>query len=348
MKFYDPHHAPFSLHGLAGQPGYLRLPESMLPVLRPPLARLAAQTSGARIRFATDAQEIVIRITLAETVIKTHMTPLNMAGMELYAGAGKAFRRVAYLRPRAEGAGTVPFEMLDGYGICRETEHHIALSGTHETYTLYLPTFAAVEKIEIGLPDDAVLSPAKPYQVMKPVVFYGSSVTHGACAGRPSLTYPARVCAALDADFINLGFAGNALGDIEIAQYIAGLDMSVFVMDYDFNAPTPEHLRKTHKSFFDAVRSKNPALPILLLSHIPTRLFSQEDTEACFEIIRETCETAKAQGDQNVWMMDGRTFFEPGEEDLCVMDFIHPNDYGFHRMAGKLLPKIQELLQKNK
>jgi len=345
MKFFDTHQPPFTLHGLVQEPGYRRVPESMLDSIRPPLKRLATQTSGGRIRFATDAQEMAIRITLAETVIKTHMTPLNMAGMELYAGTGEAFRRVAFLRPKADGAGTVPFEKLDGYGICKETEHTVALSGTHETYTLYLPTFAAVEKIEIGLPDDAALLPAKPYRVEKPVVFYGSSVTHGACAGRPSLTYPARLGAALDADFINLGFAGNALGDIEVAEYIAGLDMSAFVMDYDFNAPTPEHLQKTHRPFFDAVRSKNPTLPILLLSHIPTRLYSQEDTEACFGIIRETYEAAQAQGDRNVWMLDGRTFFAPGEEDLCLMDFIHPNDYGFYRIAEKVLPEVRRMLE---
>ena len=93
MKFHDAHQSPFSLHGLVQEPGYRRLPESMLDSIRPPLKRLAQQTSGGRIRFATDANEMVIRITLSDTVIKTHMTPLNKAGAELYAGAWRCSGR---------------------------------------------------------------------------------------------------------------------------------------------------------------------------------------------------------------------------------------------------------------
>ena len=345
MKFFDAHQPPFSLHGLVQEPGYRRLPESMLDSIRPPLKRLAQQTSGGRIRFATDANEMVIRITLSDTVIKTHMTPLNMAGAELYAGAGAQMRRVALFRPLAEGAGTVPFEKMDGYGICRTSEHTINLSGTMETYTLYLPIFAAVEEVLIGLPEAAALLPAQAYAVEKPIVFYGSSITHGACAGRPSLTYPARVCASLDADFINLGFAGNALGDLEIAAYIAGLDMSAFVLDYDWNAPTPEFLFETHKPFFDAVRSCNPGLEILIISRFESGHRPVEDTAARFEVICKTHEAALKSGDRHVTLLDGRTFFDPQETDLCLMDFIHPNDYGFHRMAEKILPVLTRMLE---
>lgn len=336
MKFYNALMPPFSVHGLAE--GFRRLPQS-LPV-RPKIAHLAQQTSGGRIRFATNAQEIAIAITLTDTVIKTHMTPLNMAGAELYVGT----KRAAVLRPQALGAGTLPFERLDGYGICKETQHTIPLNGEMQTYTLYLPIFAGVQEVRIGLPDDAVLQSAQPYAISRPVVFYGSSITHGACAGRPSLTYPARVCAALDADFINLGFAGNALGDMEIAEYIAALDMSAFVMDYDWNAPDPDHLRRTHKPFFDTVRQKNPDLPILILSRIGSDQNDPHDTAERFAVIRHTYESALAQGDTHVALLDGCTLFAPGEWDLCLMDFVHPNDYGFHRMAQGILPLLERML----
>lgn len=345
MRFYDAHQPPFSLHGLVQEPGYRRLPQALLPAIRPPLQRLAQQTSGGRIRFATDAEEILIRITLSDTVIKTHMTPLNMAGMELYADSGKNLRRVALLRPQAQGAGTVPFEKKDGYGICRETEHCVELDGALHTYTLYLPIFTGVEKIEIGLPEEARLEKAAPYAVEKPVVFYGSSITHGACAGRPSLTWPARVCAALDADFINLGFAGNAKGDCEIAEYIAGLDMSAFVLDYDWNAPDPDFLRETHQPFFETVRARNPELPVLLISRFESDHTNPADTAARFEVIRATYEAALARGDRRVALLDGRTLFAPDERDLCLMDFTHPNDYGFHRMAEGILPWVQQMLK---
>lgn len=347
MKWYDAHQPPFTLHGLVQEDGYRRLPESIFPALRPPVARLATQTSGGRIRFATDASQMAIRIVLTDTVIKTHMTPLNMAGAELYSGSGTDLRRIKFLRPQAQGAGTVPFEKLDGYGICKETEHTVDLSGALETYTIYLPCFAGVEKIEIGLPEEAAVQTAQAYAIPKPVVFYGSSITHGACAGRPSLTWPARVCAALDADFVNLGFAGNAMGDSEIAQYIAGMEMSAFVLDYDWNAPTPEFLFETHKPFFDTVRACNPELEILIISRFESGHRPVEDTAARFNVIRQTYEAALQRGDRHVTLLDGRTFFDPQESDLCLMDFIHPNDYGFHRMAEKILPVLTRVLEQS-
>ena len=67
-------------------------------------------------------------------------------------------------------------------------------------------------------------------------------------------------------DFINLGFSGNALGETAMAEYIAGLSMSAFVLDYDHNAPDIEHLERTHADFYTAVRRAQPQLPILLVS----------------------------------------------------------------------------------
>lgn len=70
--------------------------------------------------------------------------------------------------------------------------------------------------------------------------------------------------AKFDTDFINLGFSGNAKGEQEMTDYIKKLDMSVFVMDYDANAPTPEHLEATHKKMFKGIREVQPDLPIIL------------------------------------------------------------------------------------
>lgn len=339
-RFYDAHEPPFTLHGLVSEPEYNRLPASLRKTVRPPVADLSTKTAGGRIRFRTDAASAVIRITLADNALKTHMTPLNMAGAELYAGSLHSFRRIAVLRPQAEG--DVPFEKLDGYSIRKLSEHSVTLRGEWETYTLYLPTFAHVTEIRIGLPEGAGLTEAEPYRVEKPVVFYGSSITQGACAGRPSLSYPALACAELDADFINLGFAGNALGEQELAEYIARLDMSIFVLDYDHNAPDTDWLRRTHEPFYRTVRRDHPELPVVILSRPPLTP-ARADTDERFAVIEETCRRARER-EEPVWLIDGRTFFPEEEADRCLMDFTHPNDYGFHLMAEKILPVLKEII----
>ena len=123
--------------------------------------------------------------------------------------------------------------------------------------TINFPLFTEVCELYIGLQKGCKLEPASEYTHQKPVVYYGSSITNGGCASRPGNTYQAVISRMLDCDFVNLGFNGNAKGEQEIADYIKGLDMSVFVYDYDHNAPTPEHLLDTHEKMFKAIK-KDP------------------------------------------------------------------------------------------
>ncbi|UUZ86579.1 GDSL-type esterase/lipase family protein [Paenibacillus sp. P26] len=57
---------------------------------------------------------------------------------------------------------------------------------------------------------------------------YGSSITHGGDAVRPTGTYAMGIARALGCDLINLGFAGSAQMDIALAHYIANRE------DWDF------------------------------------------------------------------------------------------------------------------
>ena len=44
--------------------------------------------------------------------------------------------------------------------------------------------------------------------------------------------------------------------------------MSIFVYDYDYNAPSIEHLKDTHKRMFQAIRTTNPNIPIIMMWNI--------------------------------------------------------------------------------
>lgn len=346
MYRFDVRQEPFTLHGLAaGEEGFARLPTTLFSQISEKLINLAYKTSGVRIRFSTDAPQMTLHMRLADTAFKTHMTPLSTAGAEIWQGEGHAMRRVGVVRPAA--AGNVPFEALDGYALEQNVLCTIPLSGKKETVTIYLPIFAGVEKVEVELPAGMLPQPPSPYTITSPIVFYGSSITQGACAGRPSLTYPAIVSRALDADFLNLGFSGNALGEQEIAHYIATLKMTAFVMDYDHNAPTAEHLEKTHWPFFKIIRSAHPEMPILIISR-PRTGRSNELTDACRLVIENTYRMTRTAGDQQTMLLDGKDFFPPGEEDSCLMDFVHPNDYGFRLMSERVLSSLRSILASHK
>lgn len=66
-----------------------------------------------------------------------------------------------------------------------------------------------------------ILPPKIGQTPQKKYLAYGSSITHGGAAVRPTGTYTMRVAQILGVDLINLGFAGSAHLEAEIADYIA-------------------------------------------------------------------------------------------------------------------------------
>ena len=160
------------------------------------------------------------------------------------------------------------------------------------------------------------------------------------------------LCRKVDAEQINLGFSGSGMGEIAVAKAIAGLDLSVFVLDYDHNAPSADHLEKTHEPFFRAVREANPDLPVIMLSLCDFRMreFRRPKWECRRrrEIIRNTYLHAVENGDRNVYFIDGETLFGRKMHDACTVDGTHPNDLGFYRMYKHVLPVLKECLKKIK
>ena len=133
-----------------------------------------------------------------------------------------------------------------------------------------------------------------------------------------------------DCDYINLGFSGSAKGEDEMIHYIKGLDMSIFVMDYDYNAPSIEHLQTTHSKMFDAIRAAHPDLPIVILSRPKYNL--KEDEQKRFDVIYNTYLTAKEKDDKDVYFISGRKLMEMVRDNGTV-DGSHPSDSGFFSMA---------------
>ena len=78
-----------------------------------------------------------------------------------------------------------------------------------------------------------------------------------------------------------------------------------------------------------------------------TRPDTGRDTErlnACFNVIWSTYQGALAAGDRRVALLDGRAFYPEEGRDLCLTDFVHPNDEGFAHIAQKVAPALKALM----
>lgn len=342
--FYDASKPPFSLHGViapqeAGKPFY-RMPPEIADTVNRGVAAMNRCTAGGRVRFKTDSSYVAIHVDMPSELDLLdrgpHLAFTATAGMDLYEFLDGKERYVMTFIP--------PMNMKDHY------ESIIEFPDAREReLTINFPLYGGFTRLLIGVSNGAKIEKGREYTHYLPVVYYGSSVTQGGCASRPGNSYQSIISRRLDCDYINLGFSGWGRGEQEMAQYISKLPMSAFVMDYDHNAPTLEHLQDTHKAFFKTVRAANPELPIIFASRPHgeslTAWRSAEDVEARFRVIKHTYDEAVANGDKNVYLIDGREMVKDIPDSWSI-DLSHPTDIGFHAMAKAFGDVLKNVLNK--
>lgn len=314
------------IYGLRGE-GYSRMPQAAADKVSEGVAYLNTHTSGGRIRFRTDSRRVGVRVRLAADAaayFMPHMAMTGICGVDVFAGTGANARNVTLIRPPMNS------NLVEGEFLLSEPE----------LITLYLPLYGAAASVEIGVEDGAAILPPAPYPNTSPIVFYGSSITQGGCASKPGNSYPAMVERLLERDIYVLGFSGNAMGEQTMAEYIASLDMSCFVYDYDHNAPSAAHLEKTHRPFLETILKAHPGLPIVFMSKPNPDLDGEGSLRR--EIIRETWKWAQKQGHPTVFL-DGSRLLGEDALDCCTVDGVHPTDLGFYRMAQQVSEAVREL-----
>ena len=114
-------------------------------------------------------------------------------------------------------------------------------------------------------------------------------------------------------------------------------------MDYDHNAPSPEHLEQTHYPMYEKIRAIHPNAPIIFTSK-PDCDYRFE-CELFREVIKKSYKKAKSNGDKNVYFINGSKHFGKDCRDACVVDSCHPNDLGFYRIAKTFEPLLKKLLK---
>lgn len=323
--------APFVLGGITpperNRGEYYRLDVTKKAAYSAANASLADCTAGGTIRFITDADEIFVRVRLRSAVLGMHhFCDRGVYGIDVYCGTGSKRK---YLGEVSQHFAESP----------QENEGKLSLPVGVNEVMVELPLYSGITSVEVGFPKGSQIGAPTVRDVL-PVAFYGSSITQGGCVSRPGNAYCNIICRALNADCRNFGFSGSALGETAVAEYIAGCELSCFVMDYDYNSPSCAHLKATHGPFFRVIRARQPELPVVFVTH-PFYDDPTGDDLARIAVVRETYENALQNGDRNVLFVDSRDFFTPEFRDLYTVDYLHPNDLGQMSMAQTIFPAVQ-------
>lgn len=334
LSFYDVRQAPFQLYGLyepQKESAFKRLPDAVAKNVSEGVAALALNTAGGRVRFQTNSRYVAIKAALPNVTYMPHMPLSGSSGFDLYVTeSGRSAFHGTFMPPNDPNGG---YESILYFPDSRNRD-----------LTINFPLYNEVTALYVGLEADAALSSGSGYRHEKPVLYYGSSITQGGCASRPGNSYQAIISRRYDCDYLNFGFSGNARGEAFFMDYLAQLDYSIFVLDYDHNAPSADHLEATHHRAYEIIRGYQPTRPVILISKPDFRFDRPEDRERR-SIIYSTYLKAVRSGDQNVYFIDGYSLFGGEGRDGCTVDGCHPNDLGFYRMAdvigslvGRLLP----------
>ncbi len=332
--FYDIKENKQFLFGLLWDDIYRRMPEKIAKKTSEGVHILHTNTSGGRIRFITDSPYVALSVKMPVINNASQMPRTGKSGFDLY------------VNNRFSAIFIPPITATNGYeGVAELGERK------EREITIHFPPYTDVSDVYVGIAQGSILKEATPYKYEKKVVFYGSSITQGGCVTRPGNIYTSHLSRKLSFDYINLGFSGSAKGEEIMAEYIATLDPLVFVLDYDHNSPSVEHLQNTHERFFKIFRNIRKETPVIMISAPDIRFrnndvnFPNKEWIQRRDIIENTYKNALKENDENVFFIDGDTLWEE-DWDSCTMDTTHPNDMGHFLMAKNIAPVLKKALEK--
>ena len=326
-----------AIHGLPwlneDKPALRRLPLRLKDHFRPPVWDLAQDPSGARIRFRTDSAVIGIVAENPGFSNMHHMPSVGENGFDLYVGnecVGSAW---------PDAAGKIIKDWYIGASNDRKMRD----------ITVYLPLYKSVTIHQLSFEPGARIEPPAPYATKKPVVYYGSSITQGGCASNPGGSCQAILERRLNADFVNLGFSGNGLGEPALAEAISEIDASCVVLDFWANPPADQYAAAL-PGFVDILRNKWPTVPILVTGpfYFPSERNgggALESQTAKRTTARKFVESRRKSGDKNIWYVDGLKMLSK-DQTAGLVDGVHCNSLGFYFNANGLEPYLRKALRR--
>lgn len=310
-----------------------RLDVDLYPQMSAQAARYGRYSTGLAVCFKTDSPFISARWTTGHHAAGTNMTAILQSGLDMYIKQDGKWIFAGVARPAASGTSH-KWDMVQN------------MDGTMHECLLYLPTFTAVTSLEIGVKPGSVIE-AVPNPFARRIVFVGSSITHGASASRPGLTYPAMIGRALDAEAANLGFSGICKLEQFYADIVADTKADVFVFD-TFSNPGADEINERLKPFVDKIRKAHPNTPLIFVQTTKreTANFDMKKLE------RNNGQRAAAEagmkqlidaGDRNIYFINPG--MPTGDDHEGTADGTHPTDASFRMITDNLLPHIKKVLK---
>ena len=327
---------------------YDRLPISYKEKVREPVWDLSKASAGITVRFHSNSTSINLKWTVLNDLDMPHMASTGIKGIDLYTKYNNKWRYVttagALVGLKTYQNKSIPADSINEYELIKN------MSSDFREYKLFLPLYDGVTKLEVGIDSAASIEKASPSAV-KPIVFYGTSITQGGCASRPGMAHTNIISRKLDVDCINYGFSGNGRMETPIVELISEIDAHFYVIECMQNMNS-EQVSERVRPLVDMIRSNHPYTPIVLVENMMYTMAFLDQTIKT----RLIQENAALKNEYNKIIKSGipNIFYIKDNKDFLLdnegtVDGVHLTDLGFLRYADYLIENFKKnlLIKKN-
>ena len=322
---------------------YDRLPISYKEKVRKPVWNLSKASAGITVRFHSNSTSINLKWTVLNDFDMPHMASTGIKGIDLYTKYNNKWRYLttagAFVGLKTYQNKSIPADSVNEYELIKN------MTPEFREYKLFLPLYDGVTKLEIGIDNNALINKASPNPV-KPIVFYGTSITQGGCASRPGMAHTNIISRKLDVDCINYGFSGNGRMETPIVELISEIDAQFYVIECMQNMDS-EQVTERVRPLVDMIRTNHPYTPIVLVENMMYTMAFLDQTIKT-RLIQENA-ALKNEYDKIIKSDIPNIFYIKDNKDFLLdnegtVDGVHLTDLGFLRYSDYLIENFKKNL----
>ena len=307
---------------------YDRLPSNVTEKVNGGVRWMKHHTSGMQFRFVTDSTQLAFKwMPYTRDLAMDHMPASGVSGIDVYRydaeQGGWRYVKTGRIWDCWKG-GTLTLDWEPG-----------------TPCLVNLPLYNGIKTFTLGIDADAKVAALPPRKsgVVKPVVFYGTSITHGGCASRPGLGFVNLVGRHLDVPVVGLGFSGSGKMELEMSGHLARIDASCYVLDCLWNM-SDDMVARDYEPFIRNLREKRPGVPIVMAESCDVFCRGANGKD---RIMKALYDKLIAEGWTNlVYLPKDRMFTGDAEG---TVDGCHPNDLGMMSLSEAFGGAVREALK---
>jgi len=303
---------------------YDRLPANVTTNVNGGVRDMKHHTSGMLFRFVTDSNTLKFRWTpYSGNLAMDHMPSTGVSGIDVYRFDAEKDRWLYVKTGRIWNA---------------EKGGELNMDWAPNTPCLVnLPLYNGIKSFSLGIVTNATVKALGPRKsgIDKPVVFYGTSITHGGCCSRPGLGFVNWVGRELDVPVVGLGFSGSGIMEYEMSEHLARIDASCYVLDCLWNMGTKDRpyrvgrcVDENYEPFIRNLRAKRPDVPIVMAEQCDVYCKGTNEKDA---LMRKLYEKLIAEGWKNLVYLPKDEMYTGDLEG--TVDGTHPNDLGMKSLS---------------